>query len=101
MQLQISVIFANPEKPLWLKLSLAPGSTVKDAIICSGLVERFPLLDLNRYKTGIFGRFTKLDKQLQCGDRVEIYEPISADPKQLPKGLTEIESLAARPAEQH
>ncbi len=83
MSLQISVIYANPEKPLWLKLSIAPGSTVKDAIICSGLLDRVPLLDLNRYKTGIFGRFTKLDKPLQCGDRVEIYEPISADPTKL------------------
>ncbi len=98
MSLQISVIFANPEKPLWLKLSLAPGSTVIDAITCSGLLERFPLLDLNRYKTGIFGRFAKLDKPLQCGDRVEIYEPISADPKQLNKRANKDRPLASSPA---
>ncbi|MEH6472117.1 MAG: RnfH family protein [Halopseudomonas sp.] len=95
MSLQISVIYANPEKPLWLKLSLTPGSTVKDAILCSGVLERFPLLDLNRYKTGIFGRFAKLDKQLQCGDRVEIYEPISPDPKQRHKAVIEDRPLAS------
>jgi len=83
MNMQVSVIFANPEQPLWLKLDLAQGSTVKDAITNSGLLERFPSLDISRHKTGIFGKFAKLDKTLEPGDRVEIYQPIIADPKAL------------------
>ncbi len=81
MSMQISVIYANPEQPLWLKPTLAPGSTVADAITCSGLLDRFPHLDLSRYKTGIFGKFARLDKTLEPGDRVEIYLPATADPK--------------------
>lgn len=81
MNMQVSVIFANPEQPLWLKLKLAPGSTVKDAIANSGLQDRFPHLDINSHKAGIFGKFAKLDKPLEPGDRVEIYQPITAAPK--------------------
>ena len=81
MNMQVSVIFANPEQPLWLKLDLLPGSTVKDAITNSGLLERFPSLDISNHKTGIFGKLAKLDKTLEPGDRVEIYHSITADPK--------------------
>ena len=85
MNMQVSVIFANPEQPLWLKLNMEKGSTVKDAITNSGLLERFPSLDISRHKTGIFGKLAKLDKTLEPGDRVEIYHPITANPKTVKK----------------
>ncbi|MEH6575558.1 MAG: RnfH family protein [Amphritea sp.] len=83
MNMQINVIFANPEHPLWLKLTLAQGSTVKDAIANSGLLDQFPHLNFSSFKTGIFGKFAKLDKTLEPGDRVEIYQPITSDPKSI------------------
>ncbi|OMH34055.1 hypothetical protein BGP75_12765 [Motiliproteus sp. MSK22-1] len=90
--MQISVVFANPEQPLWLKSTLAPGSTVKDAITCSGLLDRLPHLDLSSYKLGIFGKFARLDKPLEPGDRVEIYLPATANPKSI-KGRKRSDSL--------
>lgn len=87
MNMQINVVFANPEHPLWLKLTLAQGSTVKDAITDSGLLSQFPHLNFNKLKTGIFGKFAKLDKTLEPGDRVEIYQPITSDPKSIKRRI--------------
>ena len=81
--MQINVIFANPERPLWLKLTLTDGSTVQDAIANSGLLDQFPHLNFNNLKTGIFGKFAKPDTTLKSGDRVEIYQPITSDPKRI------------------
>jgi hypothetical protein len=58
---------------------------VAEAIERSGIIERFPEIDLAKNKVGIFGKLAKLDKVLQPGDRVEIYRPLIADPKEARK----------------
>ncbi len=78
--MQIGVAYTEPREQLWIRIEVADGSTVLDAIRQSGLLERFPHIDLEQQKVGIFGRLTKLDAPLQDGDRVEIYRPIIADP---------------------
>ena len=47
------------------------------------MLERFPQIDLNDNKVGVFGKLTKLDAELRSGDRVEIYRPLIADPKEV------------------
>ena len=77
----VGVAYTNAEKQVWLKVELADGCTVIDAIEESGILDLFPEIDLGQQKIGIYGKMTKPDTKLKEGDRVEIYRPISADPK--------------------
>jgi putative ubiquitin-RnfH superfamily antitoxin RatB of RatAB toxin-antitoxin module len=64
-----------------ITISAGDGSTVREAIECSGLLPQFPEIDLSTQAVGIFGRIVKLDTRVNDGDRVEIYRPITADPE--------------------
>ncbi len=79
--MHVGVAYADRFKQTWLKLDVPDGSTLRDAIERSGLLNQFPEIDLESNKVGIFGRLTKLDAKLNDGDRVEIYRPITADPE--------------------
>lgn len=79
----IGVAYATLAKQLWLKIRLPNGATVMDAIEESGILNEFTDIDLDVQKVGIFGKPAKLDAPLKHGDRVEIYRPITADPKQV------------------
>jgi uncharacterized protein len=79
--MKVGVAYAIPGKQVWLDVELPEGSTVQDAIYQSGILWRFPEIDLAQRKVGIFGKLAKLDAPLKEGDRVEIYRPITADPK--------------------
>lgn len=56
---------------------------MRDAIEASGILERFPEIDLDRQPVGVFGRHCRLQDPLRDGDRVEIYRPLIADPKEM------------------
>ncbi|MEZ5449710.1 MAG: RnfH family protein [Thiolinea sp.] len=60
-------------------------STVREGIIASGVLERYPELNLEQLKVGIFGKLTPLNTPLRAKDRVEIYRPLIADPKAVRK----------------
>lgn len=66
-------------------LELPQESTVQQAIAASGILEKYPEIDLGRNKVGIFSKLCKLDAPLRDGDRVEIYRPLIADPKEVRK----------------
>lgn len=83
--LSVSVTYADPDNPLWLKVRVAAGSTVEQAIRATDLLRRYPELDLEQIKIGIFGKTVSLDQPLSEGDRVELYQPISVDPKTVPR----------------
>ena len=68
---------------LVIPLRVAAGSTVAQAIDASGVLAKFPEIDLTQNKVGIFGKLTKLDSALRDRDRVEIYRPLIADPKEV------------------
>lgn len=78
--MQIGVAYAEPDQQVWIKIEVPEGSTVLEAVNRSGILRRFPQLDLKRQKVGVFGKLAKLDTPLQEGDRVEIYRPITVDP---------------------
>ncbi len=78
--MQIGIAYAEPDQQVWLKLEIPEGSTLLDALNRSGILTRFPQVDLKRQKVGIFGKLAKLDTPLREGDRVEIYRPITVDP---------------------
>lgn len=81
--IRVEVVYALPERQYLRPLKLAEGSTVEQAILASGLLELRTDIDLNTNKVGIYSRPAKLSDVLQDGDRVEIYRPLLADPKDL------------------
>jgi len=82
-EIQVEVAYALPERQVLLPLKLPAGATVEEAIQRSGLLERFPEIDLAQTKVGIFSKLTKLDAVLRDKDRIEIYRPLIADPKEV------------------
>lgn len=81
----VEVAFALPDRQEIISLEVAQGTTVRQAIERSGILERFPQIDLEKNRVGIFGKVTKLDNPLRPRDRVEIYRPLIADPKEVRK----------------
>jgi putative ubiquitin-RnfH superfamily antitoxin RatB of RatAB toxin-antitoxin module len=79
--MNIGVCYAEADRQLWMRLEVPEGMSVGDAIERSGVLRRFPEIDLGKQKVGIFGKLVKLDSKVQDGDRIEIYRPITADPK--------------------
>lgn len=80
-RLRIEVAHGGEEEVVVLPLEVAPGTTVARAVEQSGILERFPSIDSRDYKAGIFGRHVSPETLVSDGDRVEIYRPLKADPK--------------------
>ena len=79
----IEIAHARPGKQVLLAFSVEPGTSLMDAIEQSGIREHFPNLLIEPDKVGIFGRKVGPDYQLKAGDRIEIYRPLIADPKEV------------------
>lgn len=81
-EMNIEVVYALPEKQYLQRLTLPQGSNVEQAIERSGLLNLRSEIDLSKNKVGIFSRPVKLNDPLHDGDRVEIYRPLIADPRE-------------------
>ena len=81
--INIEVIYALPHEQALIRLQVPQGTTVAEAITESGLLEKYPDISLAKNKLGIFGKLTKQDVMLREKDRVEIYRPLIADPKEI------------------
>ena len=81
----VEVAYALEKKQTLLELEVDEGTTLKHAVELSGIIDAYPQIDLTKDKTGIFGKIAKLDTVLREKDRVEIYRPLIADPKQVRK----------------
>ncbi|MDQ7989738.1 MAG: RnfH family protein [Candidatus Dactylopiibacterium sp.] len=81
--MKISVCYALPQRQEILELDLPEGSVVEDAVTRSGLLARYPEISLADGKFGIYGKISRSDAVLREGDRVEIYRPLIADPKEV------------------
>lgn len=82
-KIKIEVVYALPHEQTLLALEVAPGTTLGDAIKASGILEKYPDIDLASNKVGIFGKLSKPDAVLRDKDRIEIYRPLIADPKEV------------------
>ncbi len=78
---EVEVVYARPEQQVLVALKMPETATVEQAIKSSGMLARFPEIDLNACKVGIFAKICALDQVLKQGDRVEIYRPLLHDPK--------------------
>jgi uncharacterized protein len=81
-QISIEVAYATPQKQALLEVVIERGTTVEQAIRASGILKRFPDIDLDQQKVGIWNRTCKLSDEPNKGDRIEIYRPLIADPKE-------------------
>ncbi len=78
--INVHVCYALPDTTVLLETQLPAGSTIKQAIDGSGVLTRFPDIDLSVQKVGVFGKLKTLDAVLHEGDRIEIYRALKADP---------------------
>ena len=80
--IEVEVVYALPQTQTTVTLTVAAGTTVKDAIVQSRIAAQHPQLDWGTAVVGIFGERVAVTKVLNDHDRVEIYRPLIADPKQ-------------------
>jgi len=84
-QITVEVVYARPDEQALEQLQVPADASVESVIRLSGLLQRFPEIDLAVNKVGVFGKATTLSATLNDGDRIEIYRPLIADPKEARK----------------
>jgi putative ubiquitin-RnfH superfamily antitoxin RatB of RatAB toxin-antitoxin module len=84
-EIMVEVAYALPHEQLIVPVKVKAGITAEQAIQSSGILTKYPEIDLAINKIGIFGKLSKLDTSLRHLDRVEIYRPLIADPKEVRK----------------
>jgi len=80
--IHVEIAYALRDRQSLIAVEMEEGGTVEEAIRRSGMLTKFPEIDLPRAKVGIFGRRVSLAAPVRDGDRLEIYRPLIAEPKQ-------------------
>ena len=83
--ISVEVVYPLPRKQEIFSVKLPSGSTVCQAIDACGVLQKYPEIDLAKNKLGVFAKLAKPDTPLRDRDRVEIYRPLLADPKEVRK----------------
>jgi putative ubiquitin-RnfH superfamily antitoxin RatB of RatAB toxin-antitoxin module len=78
--ISVEVAYARPDQQVIVAVSVPAETSAEQAILASGILERFPEIDLSQQKVGIFSQICTLQKILNNGDRIEIYRPLLQDP---------------------
>ncbi|WPC73392.1 RnfH family protein [Vibrio porteresiae] len=81
--IHVEVVYALPHEQRVVKLVVKSDMTVEEIIQKSGLLEMYPEIDLKVNKVGVYSRNVKLDATVRDHDRIEIYRPLIADPKEI------------------
>lgn len=79
----VEVVHAAVDRQLMVAVDVPVGATVQQALVISGLGKEFPELDLAHCPVGIFGKAVSRERVLKQGDRIEVYRPLLADPKEV------------------
>jgi len=82
-QINIEIAYALPDRYYLKSFKVDEGTMIQTAILQSGILQQFTEIDLRENKVGIYSRPAKLTDQLKDGDRIEIYRPLLADPKEI------------------
>src|SRR5690606_37480144 len=85
--ISVELVYALADRQQLLRLSVPAGTTVREVALRSGLDAFFPGLDLHNAPLGIFGKAVPRPEErvVEEGERVEIYRPLIADPKEVRK----------------
>lgn len=81
--IHVEVVYALPQEQRVFNLVVSSEMTVEEIIQQSGILTLYPEIDLSRNKVGVFSRNVKLDATVENRDRIEIYRPLLADPKDI------------------
>lgn len=81
--IRLEVVYASQSEQAMLEVELSAGATVREAIERSGILQRFPEIDLMQNKVGRWNHLVTLDDVVSAGDRIEIYRPLLIDPKEV------------------
>ncbi len=81
----VEVVYALPEEQTLLAFEVNEGITAQEVIDQSGILQQYPEIDLEKQKVGLFSKIIKLDHRVRARDRIEIYRPLIADPKEVRK----------------
>lgn len=83
--IDVEVVYAAVDRQCLLSMTVAQGTTVRAAVLASGMGREFPEVDLANCPVGIFGKQVPDpdSRVLQAGDRIEMYRPLLADPKEI------------------
>ncbi len=87
--INVEVAYATPEKQSLIELTVPVGSTVEQAILASGVLDIHPEIELKKAKVGVWNRVVKPTVEVKNGDRIEVYRPLIADPKEVRKRRAE------------
>ena len=96
MRIAVEIVYALPLAQTLVELNVEAGSTVEQAVTDSGILDQHPELDLASCRLGIWGRSARRSQILKHRDRVEIYRPLTADPKQVRRRQAEVERKRGR-----
>lgn len=78
----VEVVYVTPSIQCLLSVSVMPGTTIREAIEASGILQRYPEIDLTQCAVGVFAQHKDLAEPVNPGDRIEIYRSLTLDPKQ-------------------
>lgn len=81
--IEIEVVYATPQRQRLVALAVPAGTTALEAVDRSGLRQEFPQMVVDENTLGIFSRKVPPDYEMQHGDRLEVYRPLVADPKEI------------------
>ncbi|MFT4924487.1 MAG: putative ubiquitin-RnfH superfamily antitoxin RatB of RatAB toxin-antitoxin module [Phenylobacterium sp.] len=84
-QIKVEVVYGLPQQQSLLALNVDEGLTIEDVINVSGILALYPEIDLPSTKVGIWSKTKKLTELIRENDRIEIYRPLIADPKEVRK----------------
>ncbi len=82
-KINVELVYALPNEQTLLKFEVPQATKIVDAIKLSGILNKYSEIDLEKSKVGIFGKLSKMDTVLREKDRIEIYRPLIADPKEV------------------
>lgn len=94
--LHIEVVYALPHEQQVFKVMARASTSVAEIIQSSGVLEAYPEIDLTQNKVGVYSRQVKLDGTVMNGDRIEIYRPLIADPKEIRRRRAEKAAAATK-----
>lgn len=81
--INVQVIYTLPDRQEMISITLPVGATLKTAVEASGLLQKYPEIDVESGRFGIYARVSRLNTELRDQDRVEIYRSLIADPKEV------------------
>lgn len=84
---RIEVVYGLPERQVLLRLRVPRGTSAREAVKLSGIRGEFPQINLQEDQLGIFGKKIRGDTEVREGDRIEIYRPLLADPREVRRRL--------------